>query len=151
MAINDNLKTFKKGDGATPTEAFTSVGNIYSITEPSLKAVARNSTTYANLGKSSSKPVGMLEMEDIVVVIDGVSANIVSVYADMKAQLVKPYVLSNYKIGWGDPDREDSILKAFPISIEEMETDETNPDVIKYTVTYKVADFSEFVLADAVA
>lgn len=144
-------RSFNVGDGDEP-EVFTPVATgQYKITIGEIKATHKNTTTHQSSGKETNLAVGMLEMSDIVVVVDGIHGDIASVYNDIDSQRTRPYTIKNYSITWADDDREDSIIKAFPIKIEPMEVSALDGDAFKFTVTYKVADFTNYIYADAAA
>lgn len=118
----------------------TSIGEIVKISVPEVSTEKKESTSHASSGKREFIPSGLLELSDFTVTINAISANLVTLYTDMKAKTVAAYTI-DYTTGSG---LADWTFNAFPLSIKISEMDAQSPDVLRAEIKFAVGSFSTF-------
>jgi hypothetical protein len=119
------------GDGATPVETFTTIGEVIELGIPEILTEAIETTNHSSSGWKEKIPSGLKELSgfDATLEFDQAVFEILYDAIDNKS-------IDNYRIVWADTLIEVWSFAAFPSAIKADKANAQSPDHLKFTVTF---------------
>lgn len=129
-AVTNYGVTLEIGDGATPTEAFTSIGEIISIEAPELINEAVEATNHSSGGWKEYISGGLKEVSEFKATINYVSTDAASLIGK-----VEDGTKSNFKMTF--PNTDVWVFSALVTTFKPLGADAQSPETLQAEVTFR--------------
>jgi hypothetical protein len=122
----------KKGDGATPTEAFTAIGQVVSIDPPEFIAEVVESTNHNSGGYKEFVSSGLKELTEFSAIINFISAD-VTVFTG----LITSGVATNFQLTFPTATPTVWNFSAIVKKVKPMTADAQSPEAMQAEITFQ--------------
>lgn len=122
----------KIGDGGTPTEVFTVIGEVVSIDPPELVNEAIESTNHSSGGWKEFISGGLKELTEFTATINFVDVDITALYNLAVAGTPK-----NYQIVFPDNGNTTWTFAALVVSVKPLSADAQSPEALQAEVKFQ--------------